>query len=101
MSNEENNPFVILSNLFVENQRQFNVKTKDLQSRIKVLEKKLSKLYSQLDNDIFTADLVSLLSLQEEASLILSVAKELEFQRDQIFNSVETLKQSKRVKLNK
>ena len=101
MSNEENNPFVILSNLFVENQRQFNVKTKDLQSRIKVLEKKLAKLYSQLDNDIFTADLVSLLSLQEEASLILSVAKELEFQRDQIFNSVETLKQSKRVKLNK
>ena len=101
MSNEENNPFVILSNLFVENQRHFNVKTKDLQSRIKVLEKKLAKLYSQLDNDIFTADLVSLLSLQEEASLILSVAKELEFQRDQIFNSVETLKQSKRVKLNK
>ena len=39
MSNEENNPFVVLSNLFVENQRQFNVKTKDLQSRIKVLEK--------------------------------------------------------------
>jgi|TARA_B100000035_G_scaffold106834_1_gene90604 hypothetical protein len=101
MNNEENNPFVVLSNLFVENQRQFNVKAKDLQGRIKVLEKKLSKLNAQLENDIFTADLIALLSVQEEAALILNVAKELEFQRDQIFNSVETLKQSKRVKLNK
>jgi hypothetical protein len=101
MNNEESNPFVTLSNLFVENQRQFNIKAKDLQGRVKVLEKKLSMLNNQLDSDIFTADLVALLSLQEEASLILNVAKELEFQRDQIFNSVETLKQSKRVKLNK
>ena len=101
MLNDENNPFIVLSNLFVENQRQFNVKTKDLQNIIKTLEKKLAKLDAQLENDIFSADLVPLISLEEEAALILSVAKELEFQRDQIFNSVETLKQSKRIKLNK
>jgi hypothetical protein len=75
--NEESNPFLELSNLFVENQRQFNVKSNELISRLDVL------------------------NIEQESSLILSVAKELEFQRDQINNSLELLKETKKIKLNK
>jgi len=99
--NEESNPFLELSNLFVENQRQFNVKSNELISRLDVLNKKLSKLKEQLETNIFSADLISILNIEQESSLILSVAKELEFQRDQINNSLELLKETKKIKLNK
>ena len=99
--NEENNPFLELSNLFVENQRQFNVKSDELISRLDVLNKKLSKLKVQLETNIFEADLIAILNIEQESSLILSVAKELEFQRDQINNSLELLKETKKIKLNK
>ena len=102
MSNENsNNPFVTLSNLFIENQRQFNVKSSELIKRIDALTGKLKKLSSQIENDVFSADLISILHIEEESTLILGVAKELEFQRDQIINSVEVLTKSKKVKLNK
>ena len=99
--NEENNPFVELSNLFVENQRQFNIKSDELISRLDALNKKLSNLKVQLENNIFSADLIAILNIEQESSLILSVAKELEFQRDQINNSLELLKETKKIKLNK
>jgi hypothetical protein len=99
--NEENNPFVELSNLFVENQRQFNIKSDELISRLDVLNKKLSNLKIQLETNIFSADLIAILNIEQESSLILSVAKELEFQRDQINNSLELLKETKKIKLNK
>ena len=98
---ENNNPFVKLSNLFVENQRQFNTKSNELSSRLSGMAKKLKSLNEQIDSDIFSANLVSILNIEEEATLILSVAKEVEFQRDQILNSVEVLTQSKKIKLNK
>ena len=94
--NEENNPFVELSNLFVENQRQFNIKSDELISRLDALNKKLSNLKVQLENNIFSADLIAILNIEQESSLILSVAKELEFQRDQINNSLELLKETKK-----
>ena len=99
--NEENNPFVELSNLFVENQRQFNIKSDELISRLDALNKKLSNLKVQLENNIFSADLIAILNIEQESSLILSVAKELEFQRDQINSSLELLKETKKIKLNK
>ena len=99
--NTDNNPFVELSNLFLENQRQFNIKAEDLSNRLTALTQKLSKLKTQLDNNIFTADLIAILNIEEESSLILSVAKELEFQRDKINNSLSLLKETKKIKLNK
>jgi len=100
MSNEDN-PFIQLSNLFIENQRQFNVKTEDFLKRANSLKLKLDKLTSQVSSDVFSANLIAILNIEEESALILSVAKELEFQREQVLNSVEILKQSKKVKLNK
>jgi len=99
--NEDNNPFIELSNLFVENQRQFNIKSDDLTKRLEALIARLSGLKGQLDEDIFKADLVSILNIEQESSLILAVAKELEFQRDQINNSLNLLKETKKIKLNK
>ena len=101
MASDDNNPFVILSNLFVENQRKFNIKTSDLSTRLTALVNKLNKLNKQIENNVFTAELTSLLNIQEESNLILSVAKEVEFQRDQIVNSVDVLTKSNKIKLNK
>ena len=97
----ENNPFIQLSNLFIENQRQFNLKTDELTKRVKDLQSKLNALVSQVEKDVFTTNLTSLINIEEESALILSVAKELEFQRDQVLNSVTVLSKSKQVKLNK
>ena len=97
----ENNPFIQLSNLFIENQRQFNLKTDELTKRVKDLQSKLNTLVSQVEKDVFTTNLTSLINIEEESALILSVAKELEFQRDQVLNSVAVLSKSKQVKLNK
>ena len=101
MIDNNNNPFVELSNLFVENQRQFNVKSDDLTKRLESLITRLTNVKNQLNNDIFKADLVSLINIEQESSLVLAVAKELEFQRDQINNSLNLLKETKKIKLNK
>lgn len=100
-SEVKNNPFNTLSHLFVENQRKFNTKRDDLIKRVRVLNNKLDKLCRQLEDDVFSANLISILNIEEESALILSVAKELEFQRDQVINSVNILTDSSKVKLNK
>ena len=98
---DDNNPFLQLSSLFVENQRVFNIKRDDLLNRLSLLGKKLEKLSESLKADVFSADLVSILNIEEESALILGVAKELEFQRDQVLNSVKVLSDSRKIKLNK
>jgi hypothetical protein len=97
----DNNPFMELSNLFVENQRLLNVKTEDVLTRAKSLKQKMITLTQQLESDVFSTDLVAILNVDDEARLLLTVAKELEFQRDQILNSIKMLSQSKEIKLNK
>lgn len=101
MMADDNNPFLQLSSLFVENQRVFNIKRDDLLNRLSLLGKKLEKLSDALKADVFSADLVSILNIEEESALILGVAKELEFQRDQVLNSVKVLSDSRKIKLNK
>ena len=95
------NPFQRLSDIFIENQRQFTVKTNDLRTRIRTLSKKLETLDKQLDSDVFTSNLTVLINIEDESRLILSVAKEVEFQREQVLKSVDLLTKSKEVKLNK
>lgn len=95
------NPFQRLSDIFIENQRQFTTKVNDLRTRIRTLSKKLDTLDKQLDADVFTSNLTSLLNIEDESRLILSVAREVEFQREQVLKSVELLTKSKEVKLNK
>lgn len=99
--NEQNGPFHQLSQLFVDNQRQFTSKTNDLRNRLVVLKKKLEALSLQLDEDVFSANLISIINIEDESRLILSVAKEVEFQREQVLKSVELLSKSKETKLNK
>lgn len=99
--NNEYNPFLELSNLFVDNQRVLNKKTEDLSARVKTLSNKLQILSSQLERNVFTTDLVTILTIEDESRLILSVAKELEFQRDQITTSIKMLTKSREIKLNK
>ena len=99
--NQDNNPFVELSNIFVENQRQLNIKSEDLKNRLNKLSAKINKLSKEIESDVFSADLVLLLNIEDEARLILSVAKELEFQREGILTSLKLLKKSKQIKLNK
>ena len=95
------NPFQRLSDIFIENQRQFTVKTNDLRTRNRTLSKKLETLDKQLDSDVFTSNLTVLINIEDESRLILSVAKEVEFQREQVLKSVDLLTKSKEVKLNK
>ena len=99
--NVSQNPFQKLSDIFIENQRQFTVKTNDLRNRIRNLSKKLETLDKQLDSDVFTSNLTTLINIEDESRLILSVAKEVEFQREQVLKSVDLLTKSKEVKLNK
>tara|TARA_R100000388_G_C7128856_1_gene104472 strand:- start:36 stop:335 length:300 start_codon:yes stop_codon:yes gene_type:complete len=97
----ENNPFNEISQIFVDNQRTFSVKCKNLIERTTVLTSKLSMVKDQINHDPFSANLNAYLNIEEEARLILVVAKEVEFQRDQINKTVELLKESNKVKLNK
>ena len=100
-ASSENNPFIQLSHLFVENQRQINTRAEDLKSRVETMSNRLSRLSKSLNNDIFEADLTSIINLEEEAKLIISVAKELEYQKEQVENALEMLTASKKIKLNK
>ena len=95
------NPFSELSQIFVDNQRVFSQKCKDLSARSTQFADKLNKLKIQIDEDPFSANLNLCLSIQEEASLILAVAKEVEFQREKILSTLELLKKSNQIKLNK
>ncbi len=97
----ENNPFVQLSHLFVENQRQINTRTEDLKRRVEAMTNRLKRLTKSLDVDVFETDLTSIINLEEEAKLIISVAKELEYQKEQVENALEMLTASKKIKLNK
>ena len=98
---ENNNPFQELSNIFIENQRNFQIKIDELKSRTLQFSKKFQDVSSQLNSDIFTANLNVFLNIEEEAKIILSVAKEVEFQRDKLTKTVELLKQSNKITLNK
>ena len=101
MNQEGVGPFVELQQIFIDNQRQFNMKCEDLKRRTKSFYQKLSQAHSQLNDDPFSANLNLYLSIEEEARIVLSVAQELEFQRDKIVNSLNMLKESSKTKLNK
>lgn len=98
---QNENPFTILSQIFIDNQRLLNDKTDGLRTRLKSLIKKLNELDKQLENDLFSTDLNIILNIEEESKLILAFAKEVEFQRDQITNAISVLSESKKIKLNK
>ena len=99
MSNQEN-PFQQLSNAFIENQRNFNMKVTDLKQRLEKVSEKTRVISAQLGNDPFTANIEALINFEEEAHLLLIVAKDLERQRDDIISTVDLLTKSKENKLN-
>jgi hypothetical protein len=102
MNNENNNnPFTELSQLFIDNQRTFNSKCITLIERTGTLATKLLTVKKQLTDSSFDADLNLYLNIEEEARLILLVAKEVESQRDKIVNSINLMKKSNIIKLNK
>ena len=98
---DDNNPFVELSQIFIDNQRDFTQKCKNLTERTSTFLNKLEAVKEQIINDPFGANLNLYLNSEEEVRLILMVAKEVEFQRDQILKTVSLLKQSNQIKLNK
>ncbi len=98
---DKNNPFSELSQIFIDNQRAFNSKCNNLLERTSNFVNKLSNVKGQINDDPFTADLNAYLNIEEEARLILMVAREVEFQRDQILKTVKLLKTSNTIKLNK
>ena len=95
------NYFQKLSEIIVANQNAFNFKINDLRSRTRSLASKLETVALDLESDPFDADLCLLANLEEEAKIILFLAKETESQRDKIVNSVELLEESNKQKLNK
>ena len=97
----EQNPFQLLSNSFIETQRSFNTKVADLRQRLERIADKSKVLSVQLKSDPFKASINALVNLEEEARLILLVAKELEKQREDIQVVLEMLTKSKEIKLNK
>ena len=99
--NQENNPFVELSQIFIDNQREFNQKCKELTDRTGAFIEKMSTAKRQLNNEPFEANLNLYLNIEEEARLMLVVAKEVEFQRDRILETVNLLRKSNKIKLNK
>jgi hypothetical protein len=99
--NQENNPFNELSQIFVDNQRVFAEKCRNLTERTQNFASKLNEVKNQMNENPFEANLNLYLNIEEEARLILVVAKEVEFQRDQILKSVNMLKSSNKIKLNK
>ena len=97
----ENNPFVELSQIFIDNQRTFNSKCKELADRTGSLASKLHEAKERLIQNPFDTNLNAYLNIEEESRVILSVAKEVEFHRDKIIKTVELLKASNEIKLNK
>tara|TARA_B100000287_G_C20589436_1_gene763614 strand:+ start:104 stop:418 length:315 start_codon:yes stop_codon:yes gene_type:complete len=101
MSQEGFDPFKELQQIFIDNQRQFNIKCDDLMRRTKSFSQKLAQANAQLNENAFSANLNLYLSIEEEARIVLSVAQELEFHRDKIVKSLDMLKESNKIKLNK
>ena len=99
--NLEQNPFQALSNSFIETQRSFNTKVADLRKRLEMLTDKSRAVFTQLGRDPFKANISALINLEEEAKLIILVAKELERQREDISSVLEMLNKTKEIKLNK
>ena len=97
----EKNPFQALSNSFIESQRSFNTKVSELKQRLDQVSDKSKMLSAQLINDPFTADISTLINIEEEAKIIILVAKELEKQREDILNVLDMLTKTREVKLNK
>tara|TARA_Y100001972_G_C7555659_1_gene279194 strand:+ start:407 stop:718 length:312 start_codon:yes stop_codon:yes gene_type:complete len=102
MSNEElrQNPFQTLSNSFIENQRNFNMKVSELRNRLEKISDKTRTISNQLNSDPFSAQISALVNFEEEAHLMLIIAKDLEKQRDDILSIVELLTKAKETKLN-
>ena len=98
---ENIDPFKELQQIFIDNQRHFNMKCEDLMRRTKTFAQKLSQASAQLNDNPFSANLNLYLSIEEEARIVLSVAQELEFHRDKIVKSLGMLKESNKIKLNK
>ena len=98
---DKTSPFNELSQIFIDNQRAFNSKCNNLLERTSSFVNKLSNVKGQIKEDPFSANLNAYLNIEEEARLILMVAKEVEFQRDQILKTVKLLKTSNTIKLNK
>ena len=61
------NPFSELSQLFIDNQRNFNKKCNNLLERTSNLAAKLNLVKKQLDEEPFTADLNLYLNIEEES----------------------------------
>ena len=101
MSQEVFDPFKELQQIFIDNQRHFNIKCEDLMRRTKAFSQKLAQANAELRDNAFTANLNLYLSIEEEARIVLSVAQELEFHRDKITKSLDMLKESNKIKLNK
>ena len=97
----QQNPFQVLSNSFIESQRSFNTKVSELRKRLEQVADKSKILSVQLNNDPFKASINTLVDIEEEARLILLVAKELEKQREDILNVLDMLTKTKEIKLNK
>ena len=95
------NYFQKLSEVLVANQNAFNFKINDLRNRTRQLAAKLENVTLDLESDAFEADLCTLANIEEEAKIILFLAKETESQRDKIMNSVNLLEESNKQKLNK
>ena len=97
----QQNPFQVLSNSFIESQRSFNTKVSELRKRLEQVADKSKILSVQLKHVLFKASISALVDIEEEARLILLVAKELEKQREDILNVLDMLTKTKEIKLNK
>ena len=72
-----------------------------MRQRLERIADKSKVLSVQLNSDPFKANISALINVEEEARLILLVAKELEKQREDVLTVLEMLTKTKEIKLNK
>ena len=98
---QKENLFQTFSQIFIESQQSFIKCEHDLRSKCRTLSEKLSRFVENLEEDPFDADMTVLATLEEDMLHILRSVSDLENRRDLIKESVFSLQNSTKTKINR
>jgi len=93
------NLFQVFSEVFIESQHAFNKCEIELRTKCRTLSEKLNRLAEDLETDVFNADMALISTIEEETLHIVRNALDLEDRRENIKESVRSLKTSTKTKV--
>jgi len=97
---EEKNPFKKISELFLNNQNNFNNELHALRTSLRSLHGVIQSVLENLETNPFETDLSKLKGMDTYTLQIISQAKDLENSTEKILESIRILEKANEKKLN-